>query len=379
VIVERLVVSVGYQVDRASEAIAKSSYANIAAGIAAAGVAAVGFSVALATQDDKIAKTARGLGLLTEEYTALTYAADRAGLAEEEMAAGLGALQGKLGEAARGGGDTAALFRQLGVDVLDAGGKVRTAADVIPELADGLGMLGTEGERADARLRLLGEGGRKWAPLLAGGSKEIDALTDRAKRLGITLDSGAAVQSERFVDALTDLRGVGLGLSRDLGATLIPRAAAFTEQLVEWLSAENGIVRVAAHRSATLLGYALDGVKTPAGQAAGALTLVLAALKGAKGASGLVDGIAKASPMLGGLGKGLLGAVGPAAKVAIPLALVALVIDDVIVTAQGGDSAIRRMADAMGVGEEVARGFASTGDMVSLMSIRADIGFWMMP
>jgi hypothetical protein len=43
----------------------------------------------------------------------------------------------------------------------------------------------------------------------------------------------------------------------------------------------------------------------------------------------------------------------------------ALVIDDVVVTAQGGDSVIRRMADSLGIGEETARAFAGVGTLVS--------------
>lgn len=363
-IVERLVVGIGYQVDRASEAAAKSSYGTIAAGIATAAVAAGAFAIALAAQDDKIAKTAAGLGLLTEDYTALTYAADRSGLAVEEMNAGLGALQGKLGEAARGSSETAALFASLGVKVTDSTGKVRTAADVLPEIADGLQAMGTEGQRADARLRLLGEGGRKWAPLLAGGSEQIEALTDRARELGVVLDSDAAKQSERLMDAITDLRGVATGFARELGTALIPRLADGTEHLVEWLAASDGIARTASDRAVRSLGYAFGALETPAGKAAGALGVALAVLKGAKGASGMADAVGKVSPALGGLAKGLGALALPAAKVAIPLALVALAIDDIIVTAEGGDSVIRRMADTLGIGEEVATGFANVGLLV---------------
>lgn len=359
-VVERLIVAVGAQVDGPSTRAALSWYGTLGAAAAAAAVSVAGLAVATARDIDVQADAARTMGATIEQYTALAYAADLSGVSTERMGASMRSLQMRIAAVAAGSEEARKEFRGLGISVTGT----ERAVDILPQLADALQGL-PDGERLGIQLRLLGEGGAQMSDLLSGGSAGIRALTDRAERLGAVIDTDLADASGRLMDALGDIGVVSRGMGRALVADVIPALADSTEHMVDLLAASDGFAQVAIGRAARAAGVGLDFLATPAGKAAAGLTAVGAAVGLVQGAPGMIAALGRVSPGAASAASSLGALAVRAGPTAVALGLVALVLDDLIVGARGGDSAILDLADSMGVGEEATYALTGAGDMVA--------------
>jgi hypothetical protein len=364
-IVERLVTEVVYQVSSASERLALSSYGRVSAASTAAGLAAVGFATRLAGQIDATVKAARGLDMTASAYSELQFVADRSGASVEAIRGALTRVTGVLGEVDRGGGRGADALAAIGVSARDAAGRLKAPAELLPEIAEGLRRVDSDGQRAILRQELLGRSASRLGRLLEEGADGFAALTDRARFLGATLSDELATESERLTDAWTDLRALGTGLSYQVGEVLVPAVADLVEGLTDWLAASDGIVRVGLSRAVDALAFVIRGLETPLGRVVGSVVALSGAIAGGGGAVGLARAAMAASPALSALGAALGPLAGTAATVALPLVAVALALDDVYAASQGVDSLTLRLAGSLGVAEEVTRLLGGTVDLLT--------------
>jgi hypothetical protein len=353
-IVERLVLQIGAKVDRTSIGSALSVYTQVSTALAAATAAGVAWTISQAAQIDEVAKTARALQLTTEEYTAYTFAAERSGLTSQEMGQSLRYLQTQLEAVSRDTGEALPWFQRLGIAATDSEGHIRSAADVLPQLADEYTELTTKGDRASFAIRVFGESGQKMTTLLEGGSAGIAELTAEAERLGVVLGSDAAANAETLTDSMTSLRASAAGLAYIVSDALVPAVTPLVDGLTDWLAADDGLARTAAAKVADSTAWALRQLDTDAGKAVAGITAVGAAIGTLQGARGMVGALGMANPMLGAMSGSMLTGGASAAKFAAPVVLAALVLEDFAVAARGGDSAIVGLAEAFGYGEETA-------------------------
>lgn len=363
-VIERLVVAIGFKVDKSSAASAKATHRNLVAGftaastaIAGATAAAFGWTVAQAEADSETAKLAHSLGFTTDAFTSMELAMQAlGGVSRTELAPSLRQAQTQLEAFARGSGEAAPWLKKLGIDAKSATGGVQSIAKVLPELADNWDRL-TKDEQQAAALRIFGESGAKIGLALSQGTEAIKELQREADRLGYTLTEESAKNAEELSDAMGELHAAGTGLSRMITGELTPKLTPLVKGFTEWLTESDGIVKLGLHRVVQGIGFAFDALDTPLGRA-GAGIVALGA-----GAGALKMGFGAASLAASGLGISLGGVATAAAPWVLVFGGLALVLEDLWVTAQGGDSVTRRLADAFGVGEEVAKGLRDTIDM----------------
>lgn len=358
-LVERLMVGLEVVVNESSFRTGLRAADLFAKGVAIAGAATIGFTLAQAAAIDDIAKTARTLDLTTEAYSEYAFAAELSDVTNEQFKTSLRALTVQIGSAAAGSKEAGGNFAAMGIHVRKANGDTKTAAELLPEVADALANMSDEGERAALRARLLGESGSEMATLLMGGAAGIEAMRREAAALGLTVSTETAEAAEGLNDNLTRLKGVMKGAALQIGGLLIPAAESFTDWMVKASTASDGFIRLSLDRVLRGVGLALDFLDTPAGKVVGTMTGVVGVIGALKTVSSI------ATPALGLLGGGF----GTMTAAAMPWLLVgaaiALVLEDIWVTANGGDSIIRRIADAFGYGEETAEFFRNTIIMVN--------------
>jgi len=171
---------------------------------------------------DQARKTAQSIGLTTESFTGLQFAASQSGVATTEFAGALTRLSRSLSDAATKGGIPADVFAQLGISVLDAEGNLRSADTVLADLADTFQNMPDGVEKTAAAVELLGRSGARLIPLLNGGSEGIKALTEQAERLGLVVSDEQAAASERFNDNIAALGGASRGAANTVAGELLP-------------------------------------------------------------------------------------------------------------------------------------------------------------
>ncbi|MDY0001390.1 MAG: hypothetical protein RBU30_08870, partial [Polyangia bacterium] len=191
-------------------------------------------TTAYAEQGDQAAKTSQGLGMTTEEYTRLAYAAEANGLAITEVGTATGKLARRAAEAAAGNAEAAKSWKDLGVDIKDAGGKLKTPMELLEATADAFAAMPDGTKKTAAALKFFEESGAKFVPFLNKGSKGIREMAAESDRLGRTISSAAGKDAVKFKLEMQRINSVILGVRNQIGAALIPVITRGMEAFSRW-------------------------------------------------------------------------------------------------------------------------------------------------
>jgi hypothetical protein len=196
--------------------LATSAY-GFAAGVSAISIARlITRSVAAA---DAVGKTARKLGVAAEELQVYRKLADDAGIGTSKLENGLRSLTRRAAEAATGNAAFAKGFKQLGVNVTDAQGRLKPISELLPEMAEGFKNMSDGGMRVSVAMRTMGIGGAEMLPMLVGGAEAMEEATKKAHALGGVLDDDVIDAAENAAQALGDLQFAFGGLASSKAVT----------------------------------------------------------------------------------------------------------------------------------------------------------------
>lgn len=188
---------------------------------AVAGPAAVGALIkANINLGDQLNKTSQKVGISVEKLSAYQYAAKLSDVSNETLTASLAKLGKTMSEAvADPTTQQARAFANLGIQLKDSDGKVRSLDAVFEQLARTLAKTPDSAAKIQYEMLLLGRSGYEIAPLL----NSLEQLTAEAERTGRVISTDFAQASERFNDELTRMGdAMGLFLARsDSGATIL--------------------------------------------------------------------------------------------------------------------------------------------------------------
>jgi len=262
--VSGLLKRIGSKVGGVAGRIAKTT-AGISAGLATAGVVAgaalLKITNATAAAGDEAAKTAKRLGLPVEALQELRFAADRAGIQSSVLDMAMQRFGRRAAEAAMGTGEARDALRQLGIQLTNADGTMRSADDLLGDVADSLSKVESPLVRNALAMRLFDSEGVKMVQLLDEGSDGIAALRDEARELGLVLSVEAAAASEEFTDRQTDMKAALSGVRNTIGAALIPVVSRLTERFTTFLVGNRGAIDALVERFAKWLPEAVEESK----------------------------------------------------------------------------------------------------------------------
>ncbi|PTD96389.1 hypothetical protein C8261_08710 [Pseudothauera lacus] len=197
-------------------------------------------AMAKATADtaDEVGKLAQRVGVSTEALSKLQYAAALNDATSSELEKGLSKLNGAIAELASGaGGSAAAALQALGVEAVDAEGKVRGADAVFADLATRFAAMADGPEKTAAAVKIFGEQvGRALIPMLNNGAAGLQALGEEAEKLGVVIGGDLARASAQFNDDLERMAKLAQGAKIAVGQELIP---VLNEYLTRILDAKN--------------------------------------------------------------------------------------------------------------------------------------------
>lgn len=182
----------------------KTGLVGLAAGVATSGL----LSAARGALDYAagLGEISQQLGVTTRDLQVYRYIATQTGLEQGEMDKALQRLTRTMGEADAGGKKQATTFRDLGVAVRGSNGEVKTAGDVMPELADAISKIESPTLRAKVAYDLFGKSGQKMLPVLEGGSKSIEKMSAEVENFGGVMDDHLIAQADAAADKLAALQ-----------------------------------------------------------------------------------------------------------------------------------------------------------------------------
>jgi len=277
------------------------------------------FATNTANIGDAINDNATRLGVSTQAYQELGYAASLSASNAEQLTTALLMLQDRAVDAAQGGESSAKSFRRLGVAVKDAHGNIKPSDALLLDVADKIAVMTDPAKQTAAAVDAFGRQGRALLPFLKQGRVGISKLTDEARELGGGFDEAAVAASANFNDSLDRSHFVVNTLRGRIATALLPTLG----WMVDMFS-----------KAGAWIARMTKGSEF--------FTAVVAML----GAAFTVLGVR----MLAAMWPMLL----PLLKIGALFLLLALIVDDVITLFRGGKSVFGEAIDALfGVGAAV--------------------------
>ncbi len=188
------------------------------AGLLSVGAIAGGI-INAASMTDEVGKFSETLGLNIEEVSAWSEAVVRSGGDANGFRSSIKSLTDSMTDfALTGSGPAIDILSRLGIDAVDAGGKVRSAFELLPELADSFQSLSKAESVGFGQKLGLDQG---TILLLQQGRIAVEDLVSRQRELGVATreDYEAAAQ---FNDQLADTKQSFNSLFISAGTTILP-------------------------------------------------------------------------------------------------------------------------------------------------------------
>lgn len=165
--------------------------------------AALGTAKAALDQFSAVADNAKSSGLDAETFQALAYQAEQSGVAFETFSKGLETFEKSAGLAEVGKGRMLTALKALNPELLANIQAATTQEERVRLAADAIAAAGSASEKAALSTALFGDAGAKLADAFAGGAAQIDAMTAKARELGLVVDRDLIARSEELGDELS--------------------------------------------------------------------------------------------------------------------------------------------------------------------------------
>lgn len=239
--------------------------------ITAMGASAIGPMAALVTQfaamGDQLDKMSARTGASVEFLSEMGFAAEQTGGNLDALGSALFRMRRRVANAATESGPAVRAIDALGMSA-EKLAKL-SPEDQFLEIAKRMKGIKDESLAAQYAFEIFGDGAKSLLPLLAEGEDGIEALRQRARELGITLDTESAKQAAEFTDAVNELRHSLIPLGTEIARHLIPAAIEWVEtlrnalpQAREWLGENGELILTVAKVAAGLMaaGTAMLGL-----------------------------------------------------------------------------------------------------------------------
>ena len=244
-------------INRAANAARAASFA-LAGGALIAGIkSALDYAGSLGELSQQLGVTSRDL----QVYRSIGM---QAGVAQEDIDRGLQKLTLSLGNAAAGAKEPIAAFSALGINVRDATGHVKTAGQVIPEIAGSLSKVSDSAQRMAAEVALGGKSFYKFDTILTAGKAGIIDLTKATEMYGGVIEDHLIDQADRAADRMAILnQQMKVDFSREVAKNAeailgLARALNFVE--IQGLNLVANYPKIAATLAGAAIGSRFGGL-----------------------------------------------------------------------------------------------------------------------
>ena len=204
--------------------------------------AAVGASIKSCVTDlheygTSLFNTSKALGIASDDLAKFRYIAQLSGSSAEQMDAGLRVLNNNIANSAAGKNkDFLKMLEKLNISFKNADGSIKTAAQLMPELAEAMKSQTTQAQKAYIAQTAFGKSGADLIQTLERGKEGFAELSKDAEKYGLVIGDDAVDASLALDDALNHQNAALKGLKLTIGSQLIPTIAPLLEQMNDWIA-----------------------------------------------------------------------------------------------------------------------------------------------
>lgn len=266
-----------------------------------------------ASYGDELSKAADRTGITASALSELRYAAEQSGASFSDLQNGLKGMSKFTQQVVQGSAAATDALDKMGISATEF--LQASPEDRLGLLADGLNRIEDPSLRASYAMATLGKGGVALLPMLKEGSQGIDALSARARDLGLTVSDLDASNATKFGDLLADFAAIAKSIAFNIGAALAGPLLDFLEWAVQtageinkFIQANRGFV-VSITVAASIVG-AIGSALIVLGVSISTVGFALA---------GLTSGIAAIGTIIGFVGSALAALATPVGMLIIGL------------------------------------------------------------
>ncbi len=160
---------------------------------------------AAAEQLDNIGKTAQRLGLTTDALQELRHAAELSGVTVQTFDMAMQRFTRRTAEAAQGTGEAEAALQELGIQLRDQNGNLRSSEALFGDVADALQNVENDSDQLRLSFKLFDSEGARLIQMLEGGSEALNKMRRDARDMGLVFDEALIHQATESKDRLDTL------------------------------------------------------------------------------------------------------------------------------------------------------------------------------
>lgn len=169
---------------------------------------------------DKIQQATQKTGMSAESLQGLGFAARMSDVDFQSLSVGMEHLSRAMLQTQQGSLQSAAAFQSVGISAQQL--KSMSMDEVLAKVADRFHATKDGATKTALAMQLFGRSGAELIPMLDQGSSGINALTAKAKQLGIVMSDEAVRQSAEFADKMKELSASAEATTRNLMGELMP-------------------------------------------------------------------------------------------------------------------------------------------------------------
>lgn len=189
---------------------------------AAGGAALFAFSKEVAGSRDKITKLGREFGVTTEFLSGMGHAAQLGGTDLKTVEKGMAKLSRTVVDAQSGLATAQRGFTDLGIQIEDSNGVLKTNDQLLFEVADKFKEMPDGVMKAAKAQEIFGRSGKNLINTLNQGSEGLKRQISEAEALGIAFSEDAGKEAEAFNDELLRLETAAQGALTPIAEQMIP-------------------------------------------------------------------------------------------------------------------------------------------------------------
>lgn len=232
--------NVGAGMAKAAEGVEalKVSVAKLSAAFATIG--GMAYLKGLNDQAAAMGRLSQSTGVSVEQLSKLSYAMKKNGVEAGDAEGALYALAEKIYDAYNGAGESADIFRAMGMSVKDSAGKMKDLRTILMEMADKFATYNDGVGKSAIAQKLMGDAGAKLIPTLNGGADGLLRMEAAADKAGATLNDKSTQEALKFNEQLTDMESNLASLARTLTGPVIEAINTFSERFKKAREAGQG-------------------------------------------------------------------------------------------------------------------------------------------
>lgn len=278
------------------------------------------------------------LGVSTDELQRMQYAFMATGSSSEEATGAMTKFNKAIGSAALGNKEANKEFASLGISVKDANGEVRPMNDILMDVSEKMGGMHSQAEKTALSMKLFGRGGAKSINAIGGGKEKLEELNKEFDELGGGMSKDFVADAKKAEEQGVKFDLVMARLKSTVVQELLPGFESIVLTFMKFAKSATDVVKKSNIMKVVFAGLAAAALYLAG---TGLMGLATAFGEAALGALGLE------SAMLPMWAVGLL--------IAVAIAALVLIIEDLYTMFTGGNSVIGDFIDSLfGIGSAKA-------------------------